>query len=433
MCSLSATAAPEESPHVMLRDRLLSLSDDRCLTDILQVVGEQVFHSTAPTFWRRTYGRLHPGKEPYATLVFESKRPSQLLCRIDLFSDGAAAANEASARRETWLQLLAANSDQSISPPLNACQPHESLGWILAATFPCDGALPTLPSVMAINPTPHVVRYRPDRRCTVRQTGESGTLFGKVFTHVEEGYQQHLDAIRLHDAATRGELAFAVAPPHHWDDQRLCLWHDALPGEPLDHDDFAVDGDRLARRLGEALASLANSTLKPPKVFGPVEQWQRTVRTADDLARRVPALRQDLDDFLFDLKQLHLAFQARPLRPIHGSPHAKQWLDQGERLGLVDFEKLCLGDPELDLGTFLAELDFEDPREINIPLVATAFIQGFEAHAGKVDHCRLTAYRAHKQLVKALKSAQSLRIDGDHRARRHLQRAINGLRRNVES
>jgi len=42
-----------------------------------------------------------------------------------------------------------------------------------------------------------------------------------------------------------------------------------------------------------------------------------------------------------------------------------QWLVDGDgRLGLVDFDRYALGEPELDIATFLVELETESPRAV---------------------------------------------------------------------
>src|SRR5262249_33071085 len=113
-----------------------------------------------------------------------------------------------------------------------------------------------------------------------------------------------------------------------------------------------------------------------------------------------------------------------PLRPIHGDPHADQWLVAEDRLGLVDFESLALGDPELDAAVFLAELDFEDERQVPVEDLEAAYIEGAESSGLRVERRLLSAYRAHKRLAKALRSASSLRADGDARAAAHLALAM---------
>jgi aminoglycoside phosphotransferase (APT) family kinase protein len=115
--------------------------------------------------------------------------------------------------------------------------------------------------------------------------------------------------------------------------------------------------------------------------------------------------------------------ESRPLRPIHGDMDANQWLDDGVRLGLTDFDDFSLGDPELDAATFLAELEVEDQPQLPFDQLAEAFLEGYESVGGPLDHSLLSAYLAHKRLFKALRSARALRQDGDVQAERHLVRA----------
>ena len=98
-----------------------------------------------------------------------------------------------------------------------------------------------------------------------------------------------------------------------------------------------------------------------------------------------------------------------PLRPTHGAPHPTAWLLDGERLGLVDFDRLGLGHPERDVAAFAA----------GAPAVADAFARGF----GELDATRLEAYRLERGLAKALRATYDLREDAHERAARRLRRA----------
>jgi hypothetical protein len=70
-------------------------------------------------------------------------------------------------------------------------------------------------------------------------------------------------------------------------------------------------------------------------------------------------------------------------------------------------------------------MDFE--RGTAVEAVKTAFLVGYEEVAGPMDGDVLSAYRSHKRLAKALRSARALRADGDARAERHLVLACDGV------
>ena len=84
------------------------------------------------------------------------------------------------------------------------------------------------------------------------------------------------------------------------------------------------------------------------------------------------------------IDRLHSAAEERPPRPIHGSPHPQQWLLDGDRIGLVDFDRLTLGDPELEVAVFQAEMDFERTA-VARDAVNEAFRHGYESIAGALE------------------------------------------------
>jgi hypothetical protein len=240
--------------------------------------------------------------------------------------------------------------------------------------------LPGLRAVLAAGGD--VVRYHPGRRCTVRH----GDRFGKVGAGPELLDAQQ--AIWAH----RHELGFAVAEPLGYEDGTV--WLAALPGGPVPLE------AALAERMGAALATLARSSIRPTRRPEPFT-------AAEELIRRVPALRDEVKALLDDITP-------GPPRPVHGAPHPPQWLIDGERLGLIDFDKLAFGDPEADVATFMVEAAAEDGGEA----VAHAFKTGY----GPLDERRLASYRKRRWITKALRAASALCPDGDKRAARRLAR-----------
>lgn len=110
-------------------------------------------------------------------------------------------------------------------------------------------------------------------------------------------------------------------------------------------------------------------------------------------------------------------------------PHIpSKWLDDDGRLGLIDFDRFSLGDPELDITTFQAEVDFESVPASLRDDINDAFRAGYESRAGAMDLSLLLAYRVHKRLAKVLRAARAIRPDGDVRAAGHLELVTELLR-----
>jgi hypothetical protein len=306
-----------------------------------------------------------------------------------------------------------------------ASLPDADLGWLRLSRFPADAKLPTLNRVLRENHPLRVVRYRPGTRCTLRvDDPHSGTIrFAKVFPD-QRGAAIHRDSEALWATAERGELDFRVAPPDHWDDEQLTLWQGCVPGVPIADTLYSGAGIALAERIGRAAASLPCSLLRPVQVFEAREQMQRSSRYAERMISAVPALAPLVGELMTTLERLHADCGAARLVPIHGALHVHQWLDDGERLGLVDFDRFGIGHAELDAATFIAELDYENPVRKPVEALSAAFLEAYQVRYGVLNRRLFQTYRAHKHLSKALKAVRTPRADSVQRAERNLRRAL---------
>lgn len=392
------------SAHDVYRSRLALLSRDEVLQAMIRPVTEPE-HT-----WTRVYARFTPGHAtggqhgPYTRLVY-ARADGQSLVTLDVFED---------------------------APSADSCERvchYEDLGWVGLTRFPSDDRLPSLAAALAVDGDVTIVRYRPGRRCTFRVERGADVRYGKVFPrgHGDSGTALHEAGTALWGAAARSELGFAVAEPVAWDAARQTLWQRAVRGDAVAPALAGPDAVVLGRRLGQALATLTRSSVRPVAAFTAAVQCTRSRAYADELAIRVPSLATQATALIDALEAVHADRPARAL-PIHGAPHIHQWLtDSQGRLALVDFDRLSVGDPELDVATFLGELDFEDGLHVPRSAIAAAFVDGYESVTGPLDATLAAAYRAHKRLAKALRSARAVRTDGDRRAAVHLTSAGDAL------
>lgn len=391
-------------PYDTYRDRLAALATDEIPLAALEEASWRCGWWRSDRQWQRTYARFHLGETPLVTLIYETVHAPQAICVIDLLA--------------TIPDCVA---------PGQALLHNKQVGWLQLTRFPHDPALPTLPTVLSMPGQPKVLRYRPQKRCTIRFTGNDGAAadvrFAKVFAD-ERGATIHGESLALWQAAHRGELDFTVAQPLGWDAAKRTLWQGCVSGQPLVDRLLSPSGPELAEQMGRAAASITRSTLQPTQTTAAKNQLKRSTKYADYLRAFFPALRPALDCLMARLAALHAETNPTRLRPIHGAPHAHQWLDDGNQLGLVDFDGLAWGDPELDVATFLAELDFEDWESAPIAAINQRFLAGYEAVAGPLDQRLLHAYRAHKRLSKALRNAYAVRADNDMRVERALGQAL---------
>ena len=324
--------------------------------------------------WTRTFARYTPGPDPIGTIAFQR--------------DGSAAD----------IVVVAVHAARPAHPAAVALPGPHRAGWLLARRFPDDPRLPGLAAVMAGPGRRTVVRYRPGRRCTIRVEDGSATRFVKVLKARADGALMHRDAVALAAAAAAGRLGFAVAAPDRFDPATCALWQSALPGAPVKPRLLGPEGPALAESMGAAIATLHASGVEPSGLAPPRAAFARARSATVDLSRRLPALR--------------------------GAAHAGQWLADGDRLALVDFDRFGLGDPESDVAVFTSEMAYEDRAPGGI---GARFVAGYEASGARLDPVLLAGYLAAGHLAAARRIARGRRPGAADRAARAVARAAAEL------
>jgi hypothetical protein len=249
-----------------------------------------------------------------------------------------------------------------------------------------------------------------------------GARFGKVYG-TDKGARVHNDLVALQHARSRGELHLRVAEPLSWDASTRTLWQAALAGQPATSGLRSIRGDNLARRMGMAAASLTRASLTPTEIFDGAAALVRSCRHAHELVRRVPDVARTVSAIVDRLARMHARFPSRELRPVHGAPHPDHWLDAGSDLGLIDFDRFSRGDPEMDAGVVIGDLDGLDDPAVPPARLGAAFLEGYRTAGVALCDPLVQTYRAHRQIAKALRAAQAIRPDGDRRARKAASRA----------
>jgi hypothetical protein len=350
--------------------------------------------------WTRLHGAFTPHADALAVFVYGCDEEPGGTCLVELF----ARARSHGAHAATLIDAPA--------------------GRVRVAALADDPALSTLAQVFERHPRSRVLRYRPHRRCTLHVPARHGEAdrFVKVFAK-NQAPAVHAAAQSVWQAQERGELGVAVARPLDVDAALRSVTLSAVPGVPVMQALMGPQGPQWAGRLGHACAGLACSSICDAPRFTAADQMARTARYVDDTARLLPALQTRMQALQQRLQALHEAIGERAARPIHGSPHAHQWLQHDGALGLVDFDRFCLGDPELDVATFVGEMDFVRGWQTSGAELAQAFVRGYEARHGELHAPLVAAYRAHKRLAKVRRAAYTPSLKAPEKALRHLQRA----------
>lgn len=358
--------------------------------------------------WQRRAARFDPGCAPYLRLLFESGQAPQAFCQVHVFEREPAPHTASHAHEHV------------------AAARWPALGWLRLRAFPYDPALPGLAAPLRQLQGAQVVRYRPGLRCTLRGTASDGqTVFAKVFADAQ-GAAVHATGQALWAAAARGELAFRVAPPQRFDATTWTLWQGAAPGVPAKPRLLGEHGLAVAAQLGRALGSVQAVTFDAPARYDAAWYLERVREHTLELKGRLRASSTALIDALDEgFTRQHAQLVPRPLKSIHGAPHPPQWLIDDDGCALVDFDGSGVGDPELDVAMFTAEVEFERSAVQPVQALNAAFVAAFEAAAGALDPARLALYRAHRHVAKALRFVRGIRVDAPLRASRVLERCLD--------
>lgn len=403
---MSRTYPSSQSAYDRYRPQLTILSESTLILKAIEFVGIHRSWWKPGRSWAQTFARFDPDRSPFVTLLYETTDSPQEICTVGVFRERPSPSKE---------ETIPLGSDPEM--------------WIHTIRFPNDPKLPDLHHVLA-DPVgyPTVMRYRPGKRCTLRfdAPDPKNSCFAKIFRD-NQGARIHEESQTLWDAACNEQLGFSVAQPHRWDSNTHTLWQHIVQGQPIVKQLGEKNGSILAKRLGKAAASITQSGLQPQTKFDGNTQMERSSRYVEDFKKRIPDLSDSLERLLAKLADIHGTCSTQTLFPIHGAPHAHQWLDTGAQLGLVDFDRFSLGDREIDAATFLTELEFEGHTQPHVTQLKKAFLLAYESVSSPLHPSLLAAYRTHKCLAKAYKASRSVRPDSDRRAARYFQQGIRAL------
>jgi hypothetical protein len=193
------------------------------------------------------------------------------------------------------------------------------------------------------------------------------------------------------EAAARLEPRVAVPRLIAADPTGVTTWS-RIPGECIEHLSGA-DFLSANRSAGQALAALHASSASDlnhhpaPSEAAVLRRWHDRLRTFD------PAHAARIENEVLEATDQLASPSDRAPMPIHRDFHPKQVLIDGGRVGLLDFDMLAAGEPELDVANWLEHLgrrgDGRVPGGEGHGRAAEAFLAGY---GRELDGPRLDLY-----------------------------------------
>lgn len=218
--------------------------------------------------------------------------------------------------------------------------------------------------------TEEIVHYVAEHTCTARVTvqlrsaatgrARTAVLYGKTYYN-EDGAETfaRMRELAASDACRQGRLA--LAQPLAYEPESKTLWQMGLPGAPLSEQ--APGGTpfiETLRRAAGALAALHQSPVSCRRKVGIADLLARFDEVERMVALARPESLPKLRSLIDRLKRQSRQIGARQAVTLHGDLHLKNFFVAGEEIALIDLDNLCLGDPLLELGSFIASLHYRD-------------------------------------------------------------------------
>jgi aminoglycoside phosphotransferase (APT) family kinase protein len=281
-----------------------------------------------------------------------------------------------------------------LADPAHAAELLETLGLLPGGAGPGD---------LAVEP----VRYRPGERHVLRyRVGPGGPVYyvklyedfaaaGRAFRVANRVVDWLVGAVReppLQDTPIHG------ARPVAWSETDGALIYPRIPGDPLsgllDRSPRWLAG-HLAR-VGQALHRLHSG---PPSLAEELKEnpFEKEVKAIRRACEHIQVLQPETGAAILRLldqaQAVHARLPQEPATFTHSDFKADHLLVDGQAMTLIDFDTCAIADPALDLGKFLADLQwwFAQRRLSGVEQAQQAFLSGYpcDPSADRMSRARL--------------------------------------------
>jgi aminoglycoside phosphotransferase (APT) family kinase protein len=303
-------------------------------------------------------------------------------------------------------------------PPIDSLKLDDAKLPALASALDTGRMLPLLASALEM-PTEglacrvEVLKHIPGKRCTLRYELSAGAstrvAFGKL-------YRSRLRARTVYSAVRQLAGALPVARPIAIDDQLHLVLQEAAPGVDLRHP-LAEGRLEVVESAARWLATLHQTP--PPaalKTMTVRHETRKAARWCERIAGAVDtALARPVSDTTAGLRAL--ADALGPFQPalMHKDFYYAHVLCEDDRIAVIDFDEMAVGDPAFDVGHFLAHLENLAYRATGSPdgyrPAASAFLHTYEKEQAPIEPARLRFYRTYTFLKLAATEVDRRRGD----------------------
>lgn len=208
-----------------------------------------------------------------------------------------------------------------------------------------------------------VLHYLPERSCMIRYrvslTGlvEARLIYAKNYAD-DSGREVFVVMQQLSSQFTWGAKALA------YDTQTRTLWQSHVPGRTLCWADLqAAKGLILAERIGQCAAAFHACKIDTPQRFSQSDVTEGLLATVSLAGQTRPELAERIESTVAGLLADEFNLPKPALATLHHDLKLNNFLVEGDKLGLIDMDCVCLGDPMADLASLIGNFYLHGLRE----------------------------------------------------------------------
>lgn len=331
-------------------------------------------------------------------------------------------------------------------PPVSYLPEVNMMLW----AFPHDRSLPNLPNILdteKLEPyfathllgcqlkvsekiaaiQTKVMHYLPEQSCMIRYTL---TIAGQ--TTAEDGVREIIiygknyhDDSGCNTYAIMKQLAEQIghcAQPLQYDPKTKTLWQAHVLGTPFEWTATLLDNHGLVVKAAKCIAVFHSCNIEAAGQYGFTQICQQLEAAVKISATVDAGLGERVQDLVSEIFYVHQALNwtdSAYAAPLHLDLKMGNLLISEDKAFLVDMDSVCLGDPLIDIGSFIANLYLNGLRAgstvTEIDQVVVCFIEEYKATvAWLVDDGKLYWYIAaaliHEVLRRSLRQQDRERI-----------------------
>ncbi len=239
-----------------------------------------------------------------------------------------------------------------------------------------------------------VIRYRQEPLDSTRLM-ERWSLIGKVYKFRDQRGRQVFAAMQsLWQGGFSGSAQDGIRIPKplaYLADSQLLLMEDASGSSLLEFDRSEIEFAIVA--AGKALAKLHRFPLGVSGRHTSEDEEELLNGWVAVISQVYPEMKATFGEALTEVQDYLSRHRNFEPALVHRDFHEKQVLLDGSQAVLIDFDTLCLSDPAIDVGNFLAHLKLAGLQRLgSVESLEAAFVEAYHPRPSRDFRARVEAY-----------------------------------------